>query len=56
MAGKLEAIVFMLKWKTKYHGTTDILKKPKYRNFIDVQKYHNFWRPINFTDMEIRSF
>jgi hypothetical protein len=27
MAGKLEAIVFMLKWKTKYHGTTDILKK-----------------------------
>ena len=30
--------------------TGDTLKH-NYRNFTDMQKYHNFWRPVNSADM-----
>ena len=27
------------------------LEKNKYRNFTDLQKYHNLWGSVNFEDM-----
>ncbi|MGD9280592.1 MAG: hypothetical protein PVF60_06865 [Desulfobacterales bacterium] len=28
-------------------------EKHNYRIFTGMQKYHNFWKPVNFADMEV---
>ena len=48
----LDEFIADIPWrKTKYQATTDLLRISPKRATCDMQKYHNFWGPVNFADM-----
>ena len=46
-------IPHIFRQQTQYQPDNDILRVSPKRQTCDMQKYHNFCRSVNFTDMEL---
>ena len=49
--GSKNLIGFLEKWPSTYTFFDSLWDYLKNAKSTDMQKYHNFWRPVNFADM-----